>query len=208
MSVGVDLFPFRQFADGEPKNLHSAQPELLLQLLQYLQVAFPKTNSSRLDAGFQIVGQPTVSQTIRYSDNASGLPKDNQRIPFVEISGNSRYDNDLDPYDARTLLLQLLFVLVAADRQTFSILDYLASAEMREEDVWLRDDVRIAWITVLNASQGSPIPHIEASYAVLGLHPDKVYPAIVARREALLGPSKKPVTNLKHETEKAYAAKA
>jgi hypothetical protein len=210
-SVAFDLFQFRQFADGEPNNLHSAQPELLLQLLQILQIAFPKPNGSGLDAGFDFVGQPTVSLNIGCSDNANGLPNDNQRIPFVGNFGNSRYINDLSAYDSRTLLLQLLLVLVSQDRQTFSILGYLASAEMREEDVWLRDDIRIAWITVLNAAQGSPIPHIEATYTVLGLHPDKVYPAILARREALLGrpspssPKKEPQPAKEN---KAYAAKA
>jgi hypothetical protein len=209
MSVGVDVFKFRKFADGEADNLHPAQPELLLQLLQIIQVAFPKTHRGGLNAGLNFVGHQTVSPIIRCSGNANGLPNDNQSMSFVETFGNSRYINELSSYDSRTLLLQLLFVLVAADRQTFSILDYLASAEAREEDVWLRDDVRIAWITVLNASQGSPIPQIEASYAVLGLHPDKVYPAIVARRAALLGPSKKPVTKSVNDTkEKAYAAKA
>ena len=37
------------------------------------------------------------------------------------------------------------------------------------------------------ASRGNPQPHVEATYRVLGLHPDKVWPAIVAQRKALLG---------------------
>jgi hypothetical protein len=210
MSVALDVFQFRQFADGEPKNLHSAQPELILQLLQIIQVAFPKPNGGGLDAGLHFVGHQTVSPIIRCTDKANGLPNDNLRIPFVEIASNVTSFNDLDAYDSRTLLLQLLLVLVSQDRHTFAILDYLASAELREDDVWLRDDVRIAWITVLNASQGSPIPHVAATYAVLGLHPDKVWPAILARREALLGkpspssPKKQP----EPVKETAYAAKA
>jgi len=207
--VDGDLFQFRQFADGLPNNLHPAKPELLLQLLQVLQIAFPKPNGSGPRAGFNFVGQPTVSLPIRCSDKPNGLLNDNLRIPSVENFGNSRYINDLSAYDSRTLLLQLLLVLVSQDRLTFAILDYLASAEAAEEDVWLKDDYRISWICVLNASQGSPIPHIEASYTVLGLHPDKVYPAILERRAALLGPSKKPVTKSGNDTkEKAYAAKA
>jgi len=41
---------------------------------------------------------------------------------------------------------------------------------------------------VLYAARGEPQPHVSASYAVLGLHPSKVWPAIVARRKAQLGP--------------------
>lgn len=70
---------------------------------------------------------------------------------------------------------------------TDSILDYLAWTEANEPDVWLQDDYRIAWITVLRASRGERSPHVSATYAVLGLHPDKVSPAIVERRKALLG---------------------
>lgn len=67
------------------------------------------------------------------------------------------------------------------------ILFRLEEAEWREIDPWYRDDLRISWITVLRASRGESIPFIAATYAVLGLHPDKVFPAIEARRDALTG---------------------
>lgn len=63
----------------------------------------------------------------------------------------------------------------------------LEEAEKKELDPWMRDDIRIAWITVFHASQGHSQPHVVATYRVLGIHPDKVWPAIVARREAMLG---------------------
>jgi len=63
----------------------------------------------------------------------------------------------------------------------------LEQFEARELNPHLRDDIRIAWITTLYASQGNPQSHVDATYRVLGLHPDKVWPAILARREALLG---------------------
>lgn len=68
------------------------------------------------------------------------------------------------------------------------ILARLWQAEIREINPHFRDDYRIAWITVLNAARGLRDPHLLATYAVLGLHPDKVWPAIVARRKAQLGP--------------------
>jgi hypothetical protein len=72
--------------------------------------------------------------------------------------------------------------------QTSHILSRLAQAEWREVNPHFRDDYRIAWITILNAACGIPEPEVGATYAVLGLHPLKVWPAIVARRKALLGP--------------------
>lgn len=63
----------------------------------------------------------------------------------------------------------------------------LEQAEKEEINPHLRDDIRIAWITVLGAMRDEPQPHVLATYRVLGLHPDKVWPAIVARRRKNLG---------------------
>lgn len=63
----------------------------------------------------------------------------------------------------------------------------LEQAEAREPNPHLQADYRIAWITVWYAARGDPMPEIAAAYRVLGLHPTKVWPAIVARRHALLG---------------------
>jgi hypothetical protein len=68
------------------------------------------------------------------------------------------------------------------------ILSRLERAEGHEPNPSLQADYRIAWITVLRASRGDPLPSVSASYAVLGLHPTKVWPAVLARRKALLGP--------------------
>ncbi|HEY3972356.1 MAG TPA: hypothetical protein VGM18_05080 [Candidatus Sulfotelmatobacter sp.] len=70
---------------------------------------------------------------------------------------------------------------------TQRILLYLEHAEKKEIDPWLRDDIRIAWITTLEASRGNSQPHVDATYRVLGVHPDQVWTRIVARRKALLG---------------------
>ena len=67
------------------------------------------------------------------------------------------------------------------------VLARLEQRERKEIDPWVRDDIRIAWITVLYAARGESQPHVAASYQVLGLHPDKVWPAIVARRKTQLG---------------------
>jgi|SRR5882724_3491041 len=91
-----------------------------------------------------------------------------------------------------------------------SILQYLARAEQAEINPWLRDDLRIAWLTVLFADRGLSQPFVLASYRVLGIHPDKLQAAIEARRRAQLGrlydqvmldlPAKKPARGVRHET--------
>jgi len=67
------------------------------------------------------------------------------------------------------------------------ILLRLEQAEARELNPHFQDDYRIAWIAVLRASRGETEPLVSATYTVLGLHPDKVWPAIVARRHAQTG---------------------
>lgn len=68
------------------------------------------------------------------------------------------------------------------------ILARLEEAKASEPNPHYQDDHRIAWITVLRAGRGETIPHISASYTVLGLHPEMVWASILARRKALLGP--------------------
>lgn len=67
------------------------------------------------------------------------------------------------------------------------VLKYLATAEWHEIDPWYRDDYRIAWIIVLESIRGNINAHIDATYRVLGCHPDHVYKRITARRKAMLG---------------------
>ena len=71
---------------------------------------------------------------------------------------------------------------------TRRVLARLETAEWRELNPHFRDDYRIAWITVLEASRGAPETAVVATYVVVGLRPEKVWPAIVERRRAKLGP--------------------
>jgi hypothetical protein len=67
------------------------------------------------------------------------------------------------------------------------VLRRLELAEASEPNPHLQCDIRIAWIIVLNAARGCLSPHVSAWYAVLGLHPDRTWAAICARRRAMLG---------------------
>jgi hypothetical protein len=67
------------------------------------------------------------------------------------------------------------------------VIGRLLQAESREPDPWARDSYAIARLTVASAARGEQHPHVLATYSFLGLHPDKVWPAIVARRRSMLG---------------------
>ena len=75
------------------------------------------------------------------------------------------------------------------------VLVRLEEAEKKEIDPWLRDDIRIAWITTRWSQTGVPEwawhrdspPYVAATYQVLNCLPDEVWPRIVATRKAQLG---------------------
>lgn len=73
--------------------------------------------------------------------------------------------------------------------QPFSsrVLSRLSQFEKAEENVSLRTDIRQASITISLAERGEHEPVIAARYRIRGLHPDAVFPAIMAMRRAKLG---------------------
>jgi hypothetical protein len=80
-----------------------------------------------------------------------------------------------------------LWPKVSASAFSDRVVVRLVEAEFREPDAWYRDDYRIARVTVGLARRGSPIPHIEATFNILGVHPDKVWSRIEEHRRADLG---------------------
>ena len=190
---------------------------------------------NRLVFAAQVNGRRTGTFVVRRSQHLVDTPSvvHATLLPVAQrhqsaISGSSllgkKFDNSLIPNEKRVkfadfirrLLREGFCVYVSIYGQWVSILDYLAWAESAEADVWLRDDIRIAWITVSFAAQGYEQPHIAATYQVLGLHPSKVYAAISERRKAILGPEfvahesaldslppKKPVSSSQDEQERA-----
>jgi hypothetical protein len=79
--------------------------------------------------------------------------------------------------------------------RTERVLAYLETAGKNEIDAWLRDDIRIAWITAKWSQHGVPEwswrkdspPHVAATYQVLNCLPDEVWPRILAKRKEKLG---------------------
>lgn len=83
---------------------------------------------------------------------------------------------------AWALLLLMFFNGIPLELQ--AVMDYLASEKDAEGDLWRQDDLQIAWLTCLYAGRGQSHPHVDATVKVLGLHPNKVWPAILAQRLA------------------------
>src|SRR5215471_13894137 len=75
----------------------------------------------------------------------------------------------------------------AASGLSVRILDRLEEAERAEPDIHLRSDYRQAFICVSLASRGEREPFVTSSYRIFGIHPDKVWPHILATRKAKLG---------------------
>jgi hypothetical protein len=106
---------------------------------------------------------------------------------------------------ARITLLPLEWILNPDKGKSFAnrVLARLIQLEAHEPDVWLREDIRQSFITLSLALKGYSQPFVAASYRMYGLHPDKLYPAILARRKMLLGSEsfpgsiKKPVQSVK-----------
>jgi len=67
------------------------------------------------------------------------------------------------------------------------VLERLWQAKNEERNPHLCDDLSVAGLTVLYASRGSSIPHVEASYRIFGCHPDHVFQRIITWRRWNLG---------------------
>jgi len=99
---------------------------------------------------------------------------------------------NLDAPAARECVEPLCLEVNLAER----VLVRLEEAEKKEIDPWLRDDIRIAWITTRWSQTGVPEwswhrdspPYVAATYQVLNCLPDEVWPRIVAKRREKLGP--------------------
>jgi hypothetical protein len=56
------------------------------------------------------------------------------------------------------ILRELVSMLDSGRAESWAVLAYLAESECKEPDVWLRDDIRVAWLCALYASHGVENP--------------------------------------------------
>jgi hypothetical protein len=68
------------------------------------------------------------------------------------------------------------------------LLARLVQAEAHEDNLFYKQDYRQAAIVVSLADRGNPEPFVASSYACYGIHPDKLWPKLLAKRRAALGP--------------------
>lgn len=89
--------------------------------------------------------------------------------------------------DAKALPLE--WILDPGKRRSLSdrVMARLVQAGVCAETTDEKQELRQAFIAVSLAAQGSPIPFIEASYICYGLHPERVWLAILHNRAVRLG---------------------
>lgn len=112
------------------------------------------------------------------------------------VQENDKPDKSLQPANVHTsatpaTLLPLDFLLDPdpSKGKTLSerVLARLIQLEAHEPLPYFKDDYRQAFITVTLAARGNSMPFVVASYQMYGVHPDKLYEKVLARREALMG---------------------
>jgi hypothetical protein len=107
-----------------------------------------------------------------------------------------RYTPTPEPVESKALPLEWLLDPDKARSDADHVLAALIQLEAHEPNPHLRDDYREMFIAIRLGLKGDPEPLVSASYRMFGLHPDKVYAAILARRKALLGKEMEAVNEL------------
>lgn len=100
---------------------------------------------------------------------------DHARVARESCALAGQCDIRLSPV-AQSLIQELLLLMFRGERQSEAVLAYLAAAEAHEEDVWLRDDIRLSWLTVLRAAAGHSDPWRYSFWTMFGKVPEKVIP--------------------------------
>jgi hypothetical protein len=122
-------------------------------------------------------------------------PMQDQPCPdFVNFHNGTHSNSSADVSSRRRLQAKALTLdwLLSPKTASFTdrVLARLIQFEAHEVNAHLRDDYRQAFITLALAEKGSLIPFVEASYTMYGVHPDKVWPKMIAYRQWMLGPAK------------------
>lgn len=116
---------------------------------------------------------------------------ENQRAELVRAALLAEIDRRIEEHKRqRRELRQQLAALIQQDKTEklfeVDVTEYLMGERDKEQDPWLRDDLRIAVRTCVNASNGIEQPDVIATYEVLGIHPKLLWQAIAERSRAKL----------------------
>jgi hypothetical protein len=99
-----------------------------------------------------------------------------------------------DPVEVKSRPLGWILDPEKGLRLSERVLARLIQAEAHEAEASYRDDIRIAWLTVLHCQRGDAVectPNVLATYEVLGCHPEQVYAKTILRRVAMFGATAK-----------------
>lgn len=92
-------------------------------------------------------------------------------------------DTNLEATRSQALPLEIVRGLVS-EKFSQRVLDRIAEAKDKEVyDPWRKDDLQIAWLTVLRADEGEADPWRLAFWQTLGEYPEKLIPFLVARAD-------------------------
>lgn len=145
--------------------------------------------------------RPLPPQTSLWKGLTLRDPKDGSQfnLPFVpptdcseSVTTNNAYKslrtNELESTAPYSKSSPLDWLFGSKDKSLSDrVLARLIQSEAHEINVHLREDYRQAFMTVTLAAKGNTMPFVVASYQMYGLHPDKVWPKMIDRRNATLG---------------------
>lgn len=83
-------------------------------------------------------------------------------------------------------MVRLRKIFTVPHSMTDRVIEQLARMEMREPNAHLRDDYRQARLIMIYARDHNPMPVVQASYELFGVHPDCVWQRISAMQKAVL----------------------
>ena len=149
---------------------------------------FPQPTSKKLSPRTLRLGPYLTRWSPAMSQNAP------DKFSLFVTPGKSSPNLQIDPPDssqsgrtADRLTLDWLFDTEKDRSFSGRVLARLIQAEAHEPLVYFKDDIRQAFITVTLAARGNTMPFVVASYQMYGVHPDKLWPKMTARRNWLLG---------------------
>lgn len=175
-------------------ELGALQPSVLSKFSNDFQIGGTEADRSRLDLSQNTSSPscPSLPQLNLVADvYQSGCqeisPKENQlELRFLGVEDAPSVTSSPEVTKSHSSPLDWLF---GPKDKSFSdrVMARLIQAEAHEINVHLREDYRQAFMTVTLAAKGNTMPFVVASYQMYGVHPDKVWPKIVARHNAILG---------------------
>lgn len=165
-------------SQGKSDDLGNAKPGKVLQFGKNLNICGSKADGGGLALAPGKLHRPNyLTAAKRYRKGSTAASLDESLL--VREGPTGEYARQLEG----ALVGELVRLLASGQVESENILAYLASAEQSEQDIWARDDIRLAWLTVLYAARGYDQPWVYAFCMTFGKHPSKAIPIWQERRD-------------------------